>query len=84
MPTLNDEAWRRTDLRPFKWNDVQLSALDSKFKPKRVPATYLKPLVGKEQGGQLVINAGKIEIRWHRFRAQAQRCHLHRSPHRRR
>lgn len=61
MPTLSDEAWRRTDLRPFKWNDVQLSALDAKFKPKRVPAAYLKPLVGKEQGGQLVINAGKIE-----------------------
>ncbi|MBI5715147.1 MAG: SufD family Fe-S cluster assembly protein, partial [Chloroflexi bacterium] len=61
MPTLTDEAWRRTDLRPFKWNDVQLSALDSKFKPKRVPTVYLKPLVGKEQGGQLVINAGKIE-----------------------
>ena len=50
MPTLNDEAWRRTDLRLFKWNDVQLSALDLKFKPKRVPAAYLKPLVGKEQG----------------------------------
>src|SRR5574337_1071661 len=22
LPTLNDEAWRRTDIRPFKWYDV--------------------------------------------------------------
>ncbi|MBM4422830.1 MAG: Fe-S cluster assembly protein SufD [Chloroflexi bacterium] len=61
MPTLNDEAWRRTDLRPFKWNEVELSALNGKAKSRRVPAALLKPLVGTTQGGQLVINGGRVE-----------------------
>src|SRR5262245_3433673 len=29
FPTLNDEAWRRTDIRPFKWNEIVLPHLQS-------------------------------------------------------
>jgi len=61
MPTLNDEAWRRTDLRSFKWQSLALTALDKKAKPRRLPAALLKPLAGDEQGGQIVINSGKVE-----------------------
>ena len=61
MPTLNDEVWRRTDLRPFKWTQTELSALNGNGKARPVPAAFLKPLAGKEQGGQLVVNAGKVE-----------------------
>jgi len=62
MPTLNDEVWRRTDIRPFKWAQTELTALNGAGKTKTVPAAFLKPLAGKEQGGQLVINAGKVEV----------------------
>jgi Fe-S cluster assembly protein SufD len=63
MPTLNDEAWRRTDLRPFKWAQTQLAALNGNGKTRPVPPAFLKPLAGKEQGGQLVINGGEVEVR---------------------
>jgi len=62
MPTLNDEAWRRTDIRPFKWNQVTLPhRLNGKVSSRRVPSSLLKPLVGREQGGQLVLAGGKVE-----------------------
>ena len=62
MPTLNDEAWRRTDIRPFKWNEIVLPHLHSpKVQAGRVPGALLKPLVGKEQGGQLVAVGGKVK-----------------------
>jgi Fe-S cluster assembly protein SufD len=62
MPTLNDDAWRRTDIRPFKWGAVVLPhAAEAGLTKKHVPASLLKPLVGKEQGGQLVAAGGKIE-----------------------
>ncbi len=63
MPTLNDEAWRRTDIRPFKWAEVELESAGGK-KGKaagaRVPASLLKPLAGDEQGGQLVAVGGQV------------------------
>jgi len=62
MPTLTDEAWRRTDLRPFKWGEVALPhRVDGQTAARRVPASLLKPLVGRQQGGQLVMAGGKVE-----------------------
>src|SRR3990172_8596709 len=62
MPTLNDEAWRRTDIRPFKWSAITLPHhLNGKLPGQRVPGELLKPLVGKEQGGQLVLVGGRVE-----------------------
>jgi Fe-S cluster assembly protein SufD len=62
MPTLNDEAWRRTDIRPFKWGQVTLPhRLNGKASTKRVPNSLLKPLAGTQQGGQLVLVGGKVE-----------------------
>ena len=64
MPTLNDEAWRRTDIRPFKWGEAALGlTADGKHKGRaaaRVPAGLLKPLAGSEQGGQLVAVGGQV------------------------
>jgi len=58
MPSLSDEAWRRTDIRTFKWGEVVWPhAVNGKGK---VPAALLKPLVGKEQGGQLVQIGSKV------------------------
>jgi Fe-S cluster assembly protein SufD len=63
MPTLNDEAWRRTDIRPFKWGQVTLPhRLNGNLRStKRVPNSLLKPLAGSRQGGQLVLAGGKVE-----------------------
>lgn len=61
MPTLDDEAWRRTDIRPFKWSEVERPALNGRAGRRRVPAALLKPLAGKTHGGQLVINGGHVE-----------------------
>ncbi len=62
MPTLNDDAWRRTDIRPFKWGEVVLphAFVNGKTATLRVPASLLKPLVGNEQGGQLVAAGGQV------------------------
>jgi Fe-S cluster assembly protein SufD len=55
MPNLADEAWRRTDIRAFKWGEVMPGVLaPAGPAPKRVPAALLKPLVGGRQGGRLV------------------------------
>jgi Fe-S cluster assembly protein SufD len=63
MPTLNDEAWRRTDIRPFKWGEVVLphhASANGRAPSAHVPASLLKPLVGREQGGQLVAVGGDV------------------------
>ncbi len=61
MPTLTDEAWRRTDIRAFKWGAVALPTGAPTPQAKRVPASLLKPLAGRSQGGQLVTVAGRVE-----------------------
>ncbi|MCC7359164.1 MAG: Fe-S cluster assembly protein SufD [Anaerolineales bacterium] len=63
MPTLTDEAWRRTDIRPFKWGEAALGltgAAAANGKAQRVPAGLLKPLAGSEQGGQLVVVGDEV------------------------
>jgi len=62
MPTLTDEAWRRTDIRNFKWGDMTLPHTLNGHAPTapRVPAALLKPLVGREQGGLLVATGGRV------------------------
>jgi len=60
MPSLNDEAWRRTDIRSFKWGSVTFPhTANGNTKARPVPASLLKPLAGKTQGGQLVMVGGK-------------------------
>ncbi|MEP7356373.1 MAG: Fe-S cluster assembly protein SufD [Anaerolineales bacterium] len=56
MPSLTDDAWRRTDIRAFKWGEVVPGALEPISKgARRVPAALLKPLTGTKQGGLLVM-----------------------------
>ncbi|GAB4471922.1 MAG: Fe-S cluster assembly protein SufD [Anaerolineales bacterium] len=54
MPTTNDEAWRRTDIRGLRASELVLQANAPKrsFRP---PRNLLKPLVGKKHGGQIII-----------------------------
>jgi Fe-S cluster assembly protein SufD len=62
MPTLNDEAWRRTDIRPFQWGDVTLPPTSIAGRQRRVPAELLKPLAGSKQGGQLVQSGSTVQV----------------------
>lgn len=54
MPSINDEAWRRTDLRGLRASELTLHARSTQrsFRP---PRNLLKPLVGKKHGGQIII-----------------------------
>jgi len=57
MPGMTEEAWRRTDIRTFKWDQVR-PPVPSARPGKPVPASLLKPLVGREHGGLLVVADG--------------------------
>lgn len=60
MPTLDDEPWRRTDIRAFDWRAVGPAALDGNQNGRRpVPGELRKPLVGDVHGGQVVISGGE-------------------------
>ena len=64
MPTLDDEAWRRTDIRAFPWGEAALlHPLNGRASTRRVrvPASLLKPLAGRQQGGQLVVAGGHVQ-----------------------
>jgi len=54
MPTTNDEAWRRTDLRGLRASELTLRAELPKRQVKP-PRNLLKPLVGKKHGGQIIL-----------------------------
>ncbi|MCS6906249.1 MAG: hypothetical protein RML93_00030, partial [Anaerolineales bacterium] len=54
MPSLTDEAWRRTDIRGLKASELTLYPVLQK-RSLRPPRDLLKPLVGKKHGGQVVL-----------------------------
>jgi Fe-S cluster assembly protein SufD len=60
MPTLNDEAWRRTDIRTFHWQDSVRIANGSTASLADVPRELYAPLIGEEQGGLLVFSEGRL------------------------
>ncbi|HJL70118.1 MAG TPA: hypothetical protein QGI30_04540, partial [Anaerolineales bacterium] len=64
MPTLEDEAWRRTDIRALRWNEVVpdtlLGNVSRSGSNGRVPARFKKPLVSRKQGGQIIVANGQI------------------------
>lgn len=60
-PTLQDEPWRRTDIRPLQMGELALASLNGKGPARRVPAYLRRPLVGHQPGGLLVVNHGQVE-----------------------
>lgn len=54
MPSTNDEAWRRTDLRGLRASELTLHSEVPK-RALRPPQNLLKPLVGKRHGGQIIL-----------------------------
>lgn len=57
MPTLKDEAWRRTDIHRLRSDKFHFAGMDGYNRQERIPSTLLKPLAGKSHGGQLIQNA---------------------------
>jgi Fe-S cluster assembly protein SufD len=60
MPDRTDEAWRRTDYRRVKWDQVAHLPNGSQPAVEQVPNTMLEPLIGEEQGATLVIVDGRV------------------------
>ena len=58
LPTVTEEAWRRTDLRGLPADTFRLPA-DGAFRDlPPVPAHLLKPLVSDQHGGQVILTPG--------------------------
>jgi len=62
MPTVKDEAWRRTDLRGLHISSFQLPNGNLGATPPQIPEALMRPLVGDQHGGQLVLSPGKIDL----------------------
>lgn len=61
MPTTKEEAWRRTDLRGLNLGGFQLPNGNHGQSQPKIPTSLMKPLVGKQHGGQLIIQPGKVD-----------------------
>ena len=62
MPTIKDEAWRRTDIHSLEKSSFSLPMINSGIKSPRTPAWLLKPLVSQTQGGQIIIRPEQTEV----------------------
>ncbi len=60
MPTLNDEAWRRTDYRHIKWDQASQQVTPNGASIDVVPAENLEPLVSEAAGALMVFVDGKL------------------------
>jgi len=58
IPTIQDEAWRRTDLRGLEAGSFRLPDADSHLAYPAPPAELLQPLAGSDHGGQIVLLPG--------------------------
>jgi Fe-S cluster assembly protein SufD len=61
MPSVTDEAWRRTDIKPLNAGELKVvdGMVDSEVSPP--PPELLEPLVGDIHGGQIVIQPGEMQ-----------------------
>ncbi len=58
LPTTNEEAWRRTDLRSMPADQFRLPVEGAYADLPPVPADLLKPLVSDQHGGQVILLPG--------------------------
>ena len=62
MPSTQDEAWRRTDLRKMPIERFRIPVVGAFEDLPAVPAELLKPLVGEAHGGQVTLLPGGAEV----------------------
>ena len=58
MPSMTEEAWRRTDLRELPADSFQLSVRSEFQTLTAVPEILLKPLTSESHGGQVILSPG--------------------------
>jgi Fe-S cluster assembly protein SufD len=63
MPTIKDEAWRRTDIHNLEIGKFILPQGDYLSRLPSTPKWLLKPLVSQMHGGQVVIRPDRVEAR---------------------
>lgn len=57
LPTVREEAWRRTDIRGLKIGSFHLAGSEPAAKLTPVPNELLAPLADEEHGGEVVLTA---------------------------
>jgi Fe-S cluster assembly protein SufD len=62
LPSITEEAWRRTDIRPLQVGSFALPSKKAAAKLPAIPARLLKPLVGAGHGGQIILSPEKTTI----------------------
>ncbi len=62
MPSLEDEAWRRTDLRPMPAETFRLPHLEAYLDLAPVPEELLRPLVAERHAAQIVLLPGGVRV----------------------
>ena len=58
IPTIQDEAWRRTDLRGLEAGSFRIPDAISSMAYPAPPAELLQPLAGSDHGGQILLLPG--------------------------
>ena len=58
LPSMTEEAWRRTDLREIPAESVHLPTEGAFQKLAPIPSELLKPLTADEHGGQVILLPG--------------------------
>jgi Fe-S cluster assembly protein SufD len=58
IPTPQEEAWRRTDLKALRPDSLRLPAPEAYLDLPAVPEVLLQPLAGESHGGQVVLMPG--------------------------
>jgi Fe-S cluster assembly protein SufD len=62
FPSITDEAWRRTDIRGLDPASFQIPSKNELEKLPGPPNEFLEPLVSDQNGGQILIGAGRNQI----------------------
>ena len=62
LPTITDEAWRRTDIKALKAGDLRIPSNIDLAKFSGPPGEFLESLVGDQHGGQVIFGAGLPKI----------------------
>jgi len=67
IPTVNDEAWRRTDLRSMPAGDFRIAQKRdlAALRLPEPPSELLTPLAGEKHGGQVILTAGGAKVELH-------------------
>jgi Fe-S cluster assembly protein SufD len=62
LPSLKEEAWRRTDLKGLLVDSFGLPRADAYMDLAEVPAKLLTPMADEQHGGEIVLVPGKAKV----------------------